>query len=259
MDAAPTDDTGVAGANARFWTAYAAQYYEEHGAFLGDVGLRWCPEGLTEDAAGLLGPVVGRRILEVGCGAAQGSRWVASRGGAALGCDLSAGMLAQGRVLNRRTGIHVPLVLADARRLPFAAASFDVAFTAFGALPFVPDPARVHREVARVLRPGGRWVFSTSHPMRWGFADDPSPDHLRVVRPYFDTEPYAEYADGRLDYAEFQHTMEETVTGVLAAGFVLDQLLEPQWVPGNSEVWGSWSPGRAPWVPGTLIVRAHRA
>ena len=61
----------------------------------------------------------------------------------------------------------MPLVQADAQHLPFADASFDIVFTAFGAVPFVADSAAVMREAARVLEPGGRWVFATSHPTRW--------------------------------------------------------------------------------------------
>lgn len=242
-------------ANGGWWSRHAAEYHAEHGTFLGDTALRWCPEGVLEDSAHLLGPVQGLRVLEVGCGAGQGSRWVAQHGGTAVGCDIAEGMLAVGRELNRSTGVAVPLILADARHLPFAARSFDLVFTAFGAIPFVPDPDAIHREVARVLRPGGRWVFSTSHPMRWVFADDPSAEHLRVVRPYFDSAPYHEYVAGELDYAEYQHTMAELLNGLLRAGFLLEEVLEPRWVEGST--WGAWSAERAPWVPGTLIVRSR--
>ena len=63
---------------------------------------------------------------------------------------------------------------------PSPTASFDLACSAFGAVPFVAEPERVMREVARVLRPGGRWVFAVNHPMRWMFSDDPGPDGLTV-------------------------------------------------------------------------------
>ena len=46
-------------------------------------------------------------------------------------------------------------------------------FTAYGAVPFVADSAALMRECARVLRPGGRFVFSTTHPFRWALPDDP--------------------------------------------------------------------------------------
>ena len=48
------------------------------------------------------------------------------------------------------------------------------------------------REVFRVLRPGGRWVFSVTHPMRWVFLDDPGEDGLVGVHSYFDRRPYVE-------------------------------------------------------------------
>lgn len=249
------DDAGRA--NARFWSGYAQEYLAEHGSALGEIRLLWCPEGLTEDEAHLLGDVAGARVLEVGCGAAQGARWVAAHGGDVVATDIAPGMLAEARSLNRRTGVRVPLVEADARALPFADGAFDVAFTAYGAIPFVPDPERVFAEVSRVLRPGGRWVFSTCHPMRWVFADDPTVDGLRVVRRYFDAEPYTE-GEEELEYAEFQHTVSDLVNGVLAAGMTVDQLLEPRWSPGNAHSWGAWSEERAPWVPGTVILRCHR-
>lgn len=243
-------------ANARFWTGYAEDYLAEHGETLGVSDLLWCPEGLYESEARLLGDVTGLDVLEVGCGAAQGSRWVASCGGRPTAVDLSPGMLSRARLLNLEADVSFPLVEADARDLPLPDDAFDLAFTAFGAIPFVPDPERIFVEVARVLRPGGRWVFSTSHPMRWGFADDPDPAHLRIVRPYFDEAAYLEHDEAGLAYAEFQHTFEELFAGLRAAGFRLTDVREPRWQPGHTHVWGAWSPERAPYVPGTLIVSA---
>ncbi|MGW5672524.1 SAM-dependent methyltransferase, partial [Micromonospora sp. NPDC003776] len=67
-------------ANRGWWDADADDYQAEHGAFLGDTDFVWCPEGLREADAGLLGDVTGRRILELGCGAAAAARWLATRG-----------------------------------------------------------------------------------------------------------------------------------------------------------------------------------
>src|SRR5690606_41228429 len=115
----------------------------------------------------------GGRGLEVGAGAAQCWRGLAARGVGAVATDVAPGMVEAAAALGARTGMTVPARVADARDLPFEDATFDVAFTAFGAIPFVPDADRVHREVARVLRPGGLWVFSVTHPLRWAFPDDP--------------------------------------------------------------------------------------
>lgn len=154
-------------ANRRWWDADADDYQAEHGGFLGDVDFVWCPEGLREADTRLLGELPGRRVLEVGCGAAAAARWLASQGARPVALDLSAGMLRHAAQAAATTGVRVPLVQADALSLPFADAAFDTAYTAFGAIPFVADSAAVMREVFRVLRPGGRWVFSVTHPIGW--------------------------------------------------------------------------------------------
>jgi SAM-dependent methyltransferase len=253
----PAETGGRAGRG--WWDANAEEYLAEHGDFLGPADFVWCPEGLREADAGLLGDVAGRDVLEVGAGAAQCTRWLRGRGARAVATDVSGGMLAAGRDLDARTGVHAPAVQADARALPFADASFDVVFTAFGALPFVPDPARVHREAARVLRPGGRWVFAVTHPVRWAFPDDPTEHGLTAIRSYFDRRPYVETdPDGTVVYAEFHRTLGDHVADVVGAGLVLERLVEPEWPDGHTRVWGGWGPVRGALLPGTAILLTRR-
>ncbi len=253
------DAAAAARANGQWWSANAEEYLDEHGAFLGDADFRWCPEGLREEEAGLLGEVAGRRVLEVGAGAGQCSRWLVGRGARVLATDVAPGMVAQSAELDRRTGRRVPAVVADARALPVADAGVDVAFTSFGAIAFVPDAERVHREVARVLRPGGRWVFAVVHPVRWLFPDDPTPRGMRVLRSYFDRTPYVETDDaGAPRYAEYHRTLGDHVREVTAAGLVVDDVVEPEWQDGNEQVWGGWGPLRGRYVPGTAIFVTHR-
>jgi SAM-dependent methyltransferase len=241
-------------ANRHWWDADAPSYLAEHGQFLGAVDFCWCPEGLREASARLLGEVTGRRVLEVGCGAAQCARWLVSVGAAAVGLDLSAGMLAGAAALDQASGVRVPVVQADAERLPFADASFDLACSAHGAVPFVHDSAAVMAEVARVLRPGGRWVFATPHPMRWIFADDPGPEGLLARMPYFDRTPYVEQDEnGRATYVEHHRTLGDRVREIHAAGLVLADLVEPEWPAGHTREWGQWSPLRGAIMPGTAI------
>jgi ubiquinone/menaquinone biosynthesis C-methylase UbiE len=246
-----------------WWDTNAAEYLAEHGDFLGAGDFCWCPEGVREQDAHLLGDprtVVRSRVLEIGAGAAQCSRWLRASAqahgivGEVVATDVSAGMLAGAADLDRRLGVRTPTVQADARALPFADDSFDIAFTAFGALPFVPDAARIHREVARVLRPGGTWAFSVTHPTRWAFPDDPSSAGLTATRSYFDRRPYVELDDaGRVLYAEYHRTLGDHVAEVAGAGFVIQQILEPEWPAGNTNVWGGWGPVRGARLPGTVI------
>jgi hypothetical protein len=70
-------DADARRASRAWWDRDADSYQAEHGEFLGDVDFVWCPEGLREADAGLLGPLAGRRVLELGCGAAAAGRWLA--------------------------------------------------------------------------------------------------------------------------------------------------------------------------------------
>jgi SAM-dependent methyltransferase len=251
----PAGAAESARANRRWWDAAAPAYLAEHGSDLGDVDFLWCPEGLREADAHLLGDVAVRRVLEVGCGSAPCSRWLRTAGADPVALDLSGGMLARAAVLNRSTGLAVPLVHADAGALPFADASFDLACSAYGGLPFVADAGAVLAEVRRVLRPGGRFVASVNHPMRWPFPDSPDPDDLRIVSSYFDRTPYVEVDDaGAVTYVEHHRTVGDWVRTVVGAGLVLEDLVEPEWTPGRTENWGQWSPERGALVPGTLVL-----
>ncbi|MCE0540195.1 class I SAM-dependent methyltransferase [Kineosporia rhizophila] len=236
-----------------WWDENAADYHQEHFADLAG-RLVWGPELLDEAEAGLLGPLAGKDVLEVGAGTADSSAWLQAQGARAVATDLSLGML------RRAAGTPPPpRLVCDARVLPFADAGFDIVFTAYGALPFVADPERVHAEVARVLRPGGRWVFSVTHPVRWAFPDDGGEGGLTVSRPYFDRTPYVETDEsGAVSYSEHHRTIGDRVRELAAAGFRLVDLVEPEWPEGVSRVWGSWSPLRGRLIPGTAIFVSDR-
>ena len=253
-----TDDESRV-ASRGWWDSDADDYQAEHGAFLGDLDFVWCPEGLREADARLLGDVRGRRILELGAGAAAGARWLDGQGAEVTALDLSAGMLRHARAAEARTGVRVPLVQADALALPFADSVFDIVCTAFGAIPFVADSGAVMREVARVLRTGGTWVFSITHPMRWIFWDEPDETGLVARNSYFDRTPYTERDDkGVPSYVEQHRTLGDRVRELVTAGFVLRDLVEPEWPAGHEQVWGQWSPLRGRLFPGTAIFVSDR-
>ena len=241
-------------ASRTWWDGTAAEYQVAHGDFLGDADFVWGPEGLREETARLLGDVTGQDVLEVGCGAAQCSRWLLGAGARPVAFDLSRGQLVEAQRLSRSTGIDVPLLQADAGRLPFRDGSFDHVCSAYGAVPFVADSAVVMAEVARVLRPGGRWVFSTTHPFRWCFRDDPGPDGLVVESSYFDRRAYVEQdSRGRATYVEHHRTVGDRVREIVAAGLVIDDIVEPEWPEGHEQAWEQWSPLRGRLMPGTVI------
>jgi len=100
-------------------------------------------------------------------------------------------------------------------------------------------------EVARVLRPGGTFAFSVTHPLRWAMPDDAGPGGLAITQSYWDRTPYVEEdEDGTPRYVEHHRTLGDRVRDVVAAGLVLEDLVEPEWPPGHERIWGQWSPLR---------------
>jgi SAM-dependent methyltransferase len=256
------DAIETARANRTWWDIEAEGYFAEHGSFLGDNDFVWGPEGLREADAGLLGELLGRAVLEIGAGAAQCSRYAALQGASVVATDISGGMLRHGADLNRlfaaASGLTVPLVQCDATTLPFADCSFDVVFTSYGAVPFVADSSALMAQAARVLRPGGRFVFSTTHPIRWALPDDPGYPGLTVSSSYFDRTPYVEQESGATTYVEHHRTLGDRVRELTAAGLRLIDLVEPEWPQENQQVWGGWSPLRGALIPGTAIFVCER-
>ena len=244
-------------ANRQEWDSYADEYQAAHGVFLRDVGFLWCPEGVEEGSARVLGDTSDRDVLEIGCGAAQCARWLMAEGARAVGLDLSEGQLRHARRLDASTGIRVPVVSGTATALPFPDDTFDVVFSAFGALQFVLDAGRAVDEAARVLRPGGTFAFSITHPVRWCLPDDPTSAGLTVTSSYWDRTPYVEEDDdGVPTYVEHHKTLGDWVGLLAQAGFRITALLEPEWPEGHDRVWGGWGPERGRLIPGTAIVRA---
>ncbi|MEW9527850.1 class I SAM-dependent methyltransferase [Microbispora sp. NPDC049125] len=255
----PVSPVETSRANRGWWDGAADDYQAEHGGFLRDDGFVWCPEGLDEADARLLGDVAGRRVLEIGCGAGQCGRWLAGRGAEVAAIDLSYRQLQHSRRIDLSAGTSLPVAQADAEALPFRDESFDVACSAFGALPFVADAGVALREIRRVLRPDGLLVFSVSHPVRWAFPDDPGPRGLTADRPYFDRSPYVEFSSGGVpSYVEHHRTMGDWVGLIVSAGLILTGLIEPEWPGGHDRVWGGWSPLRGRVLPGTAIFRCRR-
>ncbi len=252
------DENDSRRANRRDWDRYADEYQATHGAFLGDTGFVWGPEGTTEHQVGALGDVTGKDVLELGCGASQCSRWVRLAGGRAVGLDVSHRQLQHSRRIDELTGVVVPTMCATATAIPAADASFDIVFSSFGALQFVADGPLLATEVARVLRPGGRFAFSVTHPTRWMFPDDPGEEGLIASQSYWDRTPYVEVEDDtdRVSYVEHHRTIGDWVALLSGAGMALSGFHEPEWPEDHDRVWGGWSRTRGLLTPGTAIFVA---
>ena len=251
--------TEHAARNREAWAGEAASYVANAERNWATEEITWGMLGVPERELGMLGDVAGRDVLEVGSGAGQCSRWIREQGGRPIGLDLSYRQLQHSRRLDQETGTAVPSVLGTATHLPFADDSFDVVFSSFGALQFVSDLDAAVAETARVLRPGGRYAFSITHPTRWMFPDDPGEGGLVASQSYWDRTPYVEVDDatGQVSYVEHHRTLGDWVGLLAGTGFVITDLLEPEWPEGHERVWGGWSAVRGRLTPGTAIFGAR--
>ncbi|MCI4318318.1 MAG: class I SAM-dependent methyltransferase, partial [Thermoplasmata archaeon] len=192
--------------NLDLWERTSDEYEARHtGSLRGASGMAWGFWRIPESQVRFLGEIRGKRILELGCGAARWSIGLARHRARPIGMDFSAQHL-QHAVTNRtRARLDFPLIRADAEHLPFRDGSVDIVFCDWGAMSFA-DPIRTVPEVARVLRPGGRFVFSTDSPIHF-LCHDLRRDRSvrRLQRSYFGLHrlDFGEEVDFQLPYGEW--------------------------------------------------------
>jgi SAM-dependent methyltransferase len=238
------------------WDSYADEYLKTAG--LSTATAWYGPDIPTEAELRLLGEpkqMKGKRVLELGCGAAQASIAFAKAGATAIGVDNSGAMLAAARQLCEAEEVKVELRQGDMADLAFLRAdSIDAVFSS-NAFQFVEDLGRVFRQVHRVLRPGAPLVFSLPHPA-W-FVIDPDKDGaVTVQRSYFDRSPERLTVGGAAVLTAYHHTFADLYMGLARSSYRVDLVLEPEPIPGGPRS-GLWRDAME-WLPRTLIVRARK-
>ncbi len=119
----------------------------------------WGIWSVPEAQLGMLpADLAGKDAIELGCGTAYVSAWLARRGARVVGIDNSEAQLATAARLRRQHGFDFPLLHGNAEAVPYPDSSFDFAISEYGACLWA-DPQRWVPEAARLLRPGGRLVF----------------------------------------------------------------------------------------------------
>ena len=146
----------------------------------------WGIWGLPETELRMLPDVMaGMDAIELGCGTAYVSSWMARRGARVVGIDNSAQQLRTARRLMEEHQTPLTLLHGNAESLPCSNASFDFAISEYGAAIWC-DPYQWIPEAYRVLRPGGELVFMGTHPLaQVCAASDGWTTDTRLHRPYF--------------------------------------------------------------------------
>jgi SAM-dependent methyltransferase len=213
--------------NRASWDAYSDEYQARHAVELDKAGgLAWGTSEVPESTLHVLGDVVGKDILELGCGAAQWSIGLARAGARPVGLDLSTRQLEHARRLMNEAGVDFPLVNASAESVPLADSAFDMVFCDHGAMTYA-DPYLAVPEVSRLLRPGGLFAFSHNSPIEticWPLDSEKPGDQL--VMDYFGMH---RIDDGQEIF--YQLPYGEWIRLFRANGFEVEDLIEPRPLP----------------------------
>ena len=242
-------------ANRDAWDRYAERFIEpgERSWRLGPGEERWGIFGLPEAQLRMLpDDLAGRDAIELGCGTAYVSAWMARRGARVVGIDNSPRQLETAARLQREHGLEFPILLDNAERVPYPDASFDFAISEYGAVLWA-DPEAWVPESARLLRPGGRLHVLTNSFLYFLASpdDEDEPPTERLLRSQFGTSRIVWPGDTSV---EFHLTHGDWIRLFTASGFEILELLEPQtpahatsrWMPKGSD-WATRWPAEEVW------------
>lgn len=148
---------------------------------------------LKEIELAILGDVSGKRILHLQCHFGQDSLSLARMGAQVTGVDFSDKAIEQACALNNELGLSASFICCDIFNLPaFLDEQFDIVFTSYGTIGWLPDLDKWASVIRRFLKPGGRFVMADFHPVVWMLDDDFS----KIAYRYFLDEPIIETEEG---------------------------------------------------------------
>lgn len=264
------------------WNRATANHNRHKGDQAARLRAGWDP--LFPEELDLLGPLDGRDLVHLQCNAGQDTLALARRGARATGVDLSDTAIAFARQLSADSGLPATFVHAEVCDWLHATdARFDLAVSTYGTLGWLADLARYFHGVARVLRPGGAFVWVDFHPACWSYGDDlaltgddyftadafwePVSDYVAASGPALGAVSPGDPGPNDLPAPSWQHTLADVVQALLDAGLALDTLrewphsngcrLSPGLVALDERRWG-WPEGKAR-LPLMVGVRARRA
>lgn len=208
----------------------------EKSAFYDLEGFKAGRQSLKPTEIGELGDVSGKSLLHLQCHFGQDTLSWARLGATVTGADFSDRAIELARSLAAELDIDARFVQSDLYRLPdVLGGEFDIVYTSYGVLYWLPDLPRWGEIVARYLKPGGTFYIVEYHPFSYVFENEDVTD-LQVAYPYFgDQEPlrfdtHGSYADPEADFhfVEYgwQHTLGDILNSLIDAGLRIGYLHE---------------------------------
>jgi len=209
----------------KWWDDSSKGYQED--SKIGVKFAHYGPYAPNENKLKLLGNVKGKKILEIGCGGGQCSIAFAKQGAKCSGLDLSREQLRHAEELAKKERVPVKFLKHDIQTLRgIKSKTYDIVFSAF-ALQYVPDLTRCFKEVFRVLKKEGLFVFSFDHP----FYSSLSPETFKIDKNYNKPgriEEIETWPDGsKHKFVAYMRKISDIFDSLQKAGFSIEKIIEP--------------------------------
>jgi SAM-dependent methyltransferase len=205
------------------WTTWATEFAETATRAWSQKEITWGVWNAPESELCVLPQLEGRDVVELGCGTAYVSAWLARRGARVVGVDVTPAQLDTARRMQLEFGLDFPLVEASAEDVPLPDASFDLVVSEYGASIWA-DPYLWIPEAARLLRPAGTLVFLVNGTIFMLCASDKEePPGTKLLRPYFGMHRF-EWSD--VDSVDFHLGYGDWIRLLRSNGFDVERLVE---------------------------------
>jgi 2-polyprenyl-3-methyl-5-hydroxy-6-metoxy-1,4-benzoquinol methylase len=194
---------------------------------------------LKEIELPLLGDLRGKKVLHLQCHFGQDTLSMARMGAKCTGIDLSNEAIDAAKKLNAEMGLDAEFIACDVYSLgEHLKEKFDIIFTSYGTIGWLPDLDRWAAIIDRFLKADGSFVFAEFHPVVWMFDDN----FEKIKYSYFNRDIIKEeesgtYADREADikptYISWNHNMAEVLTALMKINLSLESFLEFDYSPYN--------------------------
>ncbi len=199
----------------------------------------------------LLGDLKDKSILHLQCHFGLDTLSLARMGAWVTGVDLSNQAIHRARELAQKTNLDAKFINCDLYELPnHLNDEFDIVYTTYGTIGWLPDMDKWGAVVSRFLKPGGKFIFVEFHPVVWMFDDEFS----RISYRYFNSGPIVESetgtyanrdADINLEYVMWNHSLGEVITSLVGNGIEVTSFEEYDYSPYDCFKFAiEWEPGK---------------
>lgn len=223
--------------NKNLWNKKVAHHLES--AFYDMTGFMAGNSSLKPIELELLGDISGKSLLHLQCHFGQDTISLSRLGASTTGVDFSEAAIEKANELAAQCNADAKFICTDIYNLPnVLEEQFDIVFTSYGTIGWLPDMDQWAGVVARFLKPGGRFIIVDFHPVVWMFDNEFS----YIQYPYFNKEAIVEtltgtYADRNAPIQEseigWNHPLTEILNALLAKGLVLQHFGEYDYSPYN--------------------------